>query len=157
MVGILCERLAYTRTIPTAAHHRARVVGTLGAATAHGTLAYLGTQDLLNYTVPTRYSLIDQVASEHAWAWIHLTAAVLMLLSLRWGEWKRNENALPLPAIACSIGFALMFTWGFFNLLWGLSAIRPVSLAGPVLALIVAAGEHLLASAWNRGSHAKGR
>jgi hypothetical protein len=51
----------------------------------------------------------------------------------------------------------MMFTWAFFNLLWGLSTVRPVSLAGPGLALVAAAGEQLLARRWARGTYDKGR
>lgn len=151
----VAKRLHYTLSMPTAAHHRARVAGTLGAAGAHTFLATIGALDLLNYTVPTKYELVDQVAAEGHWALAHAIIAVVLVVSLRWGEWRRTPHSMPVPAIACSAAFAIMFTWAFFNLLWGLSAVRPVSLAGPGLAFIVAAGEHLLATAWNRGTYNK--
>lgn len=140
--------------MPTPAHQRARLIGTVGAAVAHGALAILAGLDLLDYTVPTRYPLIDLVAGDHVWIWIHSLVAILLLVSLHWRHRPRAAvDHMPWPAVACSIAFAAMVTWAFFNLLWGLSALRPVSLAGPVLAFIVGAGEHLLATAWNRGSH----
>jgi hypothetical protein len=143
--------------MPTASHYRARVAGTLGAAGAHSYLATIGSLGLLNYTVPTEYSLIDEVAAEPYWAWIHAVVALALVGSLWRPTWKPLGGDLPVTAIACSLGFAMMFSWAFFNLLWGLSTVRPVSLAGPGLALIVAAGEQLLANAWTRGIHNKGR
>lgn len=143
--------------MPTPAHHRARVAGTLGAAAAHGYLAVLAATGYLNYTVPTRYRLIDEIASDFLWLWIHAAVVMILLLSLRRPTWQPRWPDAPIAAIACSIAFSAMATWAFFNLLWGLSTVRPVSLAGPGLALVVAAGEHLLANAWIRGTHNKGR
>ena len=140
--------------MPTPAHRRARIFGTVGAAVAHGALAILAQLELLEYTVPTRYPLIDEVASDWVWAWIHALIALGLLVSLKYQDRPRRDvDSAPWPAVACSVAFAAMVTWAFFNLLWGLSAVRPVSLAGPVLAFVVGAGEHLLAAAWNRGSH----
>lgn len=139
-------------------HHRALLLGTAGVSLAHGYLSVLGFLGLLNYTVPTKYEALDEAAGDQIWAWVHLACAVLLVVSLvgdRRGWTARN--GYPFTALACNIGFAMMFTWAFFNLLWGLTAQRPVSLAGPGLAFVVAAGEQLLANGWMRGSHDKGR
>lgn len=143
--------------MPTAAHHRARVVATVGAGAAHAALSFLGAVDLLNYTVPTRYELIDQVAAQPLWTWIHAIIAILLWLTLfrPYARWRGDGTRV--MSIACSVAFAAMSTWAFFNLMWGLSTVRPVSLAGPVMAFVVAAGEYLLANAWTRGTHDKGR
>jgi hypothetical protein len=147
--------------MPTAAHHRARVLGTVWAAGAHAALGVLAVLGLLNYTVPTKYAVLQQIAAQGYWAWIHFGCAVLLVGSLRMPreriEIRSRKSDLPRSAIACGIGFAMMVTWAFFNLLWGLSADRPVSLAGPALAFVVAAGEQLLANAWTRGTHTQGR
>lgn len=151
----------YTRTMPTAAHHRSRVVTMSLVAGAHGYLAAIGFTGLLNYTVPTQYEFLEEVAAEAYWSWVHLACAAVLLAALlaptyrpRIGPWT---SELPLAALACSVGFALLTSWALFNLLWGLSAVRPVSLAGPGLALVVALGEQLLAHAWTRGTYDKGR
>jgi len=147
--------------MPTAAHHRGRVLATLGAAGAHLYLAVIAFAGLLNYTVPTKYEVLQQIAAQDAWAWIMLVCALLLVGSLaapkhhvQIGAW---HSALPLAALACNIGFAMLTTWALFNMLWGMSTARPVSLAGPGMAFIVALGEQLLANAWTRGSHTKVR
>lgn len=147
--------------MPTAAHHRGRQLATLGAAGAHTYLGVIGLLDLLNYTVPTPYAVLEQIASEKYWAWIHIGCAVILVCSLghpyhrpRIKKWRSD---LPFASVACGIGFTMMFVWALFNLLWGLSTVRPVSLAGPGLAFIVAFGEQLLANAWVRGTHDKER
>ena len=40
--------------------------------------------------------------------------------------------------------------WAFFTLLWGVTAISPVSLASPGLAAFAALGTQILAHAWMR-------
>jgi hypothetical protein len=147
--------------MPTVAHHRSRVFTTVLVACAHIYLALIGFVGLLNYTVPTPYEILEEIAAEEYWSWVHLACAAILLASLcapkfypHLGPWR---SELPLVALACSAGFALLTSWALFNLLWGLSAVRPVSLAGPGMALVVALGEQLLANAWTRGSHDKGR
>lgn len=147
--------------MPTAGHHRARVVSTVGAAAIHAYLAILGWVGLLDYTVPTQYEVLQQIAAQDYWSWIMIGCSVFLLVSLRAPykhvTFRRHTSELPLAAVACNTGFTMLFVWAFFNLVWGLSAQRPVSLAGPGLAFAVSFGELVLATAWTRGSHDKGR
>jgi hypothetical protein len=147
--------------MPTAAHHRGRVLATLGAAGAHLYLSVIAFAGLLNYTVPTKYAVLEQIAAQDAWAWIHLGCAALLVGSLAKPlhhiEIRSWRSELPLAALACNVGFAMLTTWALFNMLWGLSTARPVSLAGPGMAFVVALGEQLLANAWTRGTHTKVR
>ncbi|HQW88953.1 MAG TPA: hypothetical protein PK478_03830 [Nitrospira sp.] len=115
----------------------------------------LGFIGFLNYTVGTTYELLNQVAADFLWAWIHGAVALVLVASLFKAHTRLREMSL--PALACNIAFAAMFTWAFFNFIWGLSTVRPVSLAGPGLAFAVAAGEQLLANAWNRKASTKER
>lgn len=138
-------------------HHRLRILGTLGAIAAHVYLAAIGTVSLLNYTVPSRYQILGEVASDDLWTWIHAGCATLLTLALFFPHLRVPPRGNRFPAVACSVGFAFMLTWAFFNLIWGVSAISPVSLAGPGLAIVVAAGEQMLAYAWNRGALTKDR
>lgn len=158
---LLLYRSFTLKDMPTRAHHRTRVFSTAAAAGAHGYLATIGALGLLNYTVPTPYAVLEEIAAESYWFWIHAVCSILLLASLRapYAHPRiRNWYAeVPYAVIACQIGFTMMFCWALFNLLWGLSVERPVSLAGPGLAFIVAAGEQILANAWMRGSHDKGR
>ncbi len=147
--------------MPSRAHYRARVSATLGAAATHAFLCVLAAVDLLNYTVPTQYEVLAHIAAEDYWAWIHAGCAVVLCLSLinpgkhiRIRSWT---SELPAAAVACNIGFTMMFCWAFFNMVWGLSAERPVSLAGPGLAFAVAFGELILASSWTRGTYDRSR
>ena len=142
--------------MPTHAHHRARTFATVGAAAAHGYLAILGFIGSLDFTVPSEYALLHELAGAHLWAWVHGAVALLLLTALG-KPYQMCRIGTVRASVACSIGFALMLIWAFFNLLWGLSTVRPVSLAGPGLAFIVAAGEQLLAHAWNRGALTKDR
>jgi hypothetical protein len=143
--------------MPSQAHHRSRVIGTAGAALAHIYLAVLGTIGYLNYTVPTRYEFLYIVADQWAWSWIHGAIAMFLLASLLAPYRRVPVLETTLAQIACSCAFAVMLTWAFFNALWGLSTIRPVSLAAPGLAIIVAVGEQVLAHAWNRGATTRDR
>lgn len=147
--------------MPTDNHHRGRVFATLCVAGAHGYLSLLGFTRLLNYTVPTEYAVLEQVAAQDTWAWVHAGVALLMVVALARPHVKpkigNHVSYLTAIALACNVGFAFMFSWAFFNLLWGLTVDRPVSLAGPGLAFAVALGEQLLANAWTRGTHDKGR
>lgn len=161
MTELIALPFLYTRTMPTAGHYRSRVVTTAVVACAHCYLAMIGFTGLLNYTVPTRYQFLEEIGAEQYWSWIHLACAAVLLASLtaptyrpKLGSWT---SELPLAALACALGFALLTSWALFNLLWGLSTVRPVSLAGPGLALVVALGEQLLAHAWTRGTYDKGR
>lgn len=161
MTDVISLPFLYTRTMPTAGHHRSRVITTTLVAAAHGYLALIGFTGLLNYTVPTKYEFLEEVAAEPYWSWTHLICGTVILASLiaptyrpKIGPWT---SELPLAALACALGFALLTSWALFNLLWGLSAVRPVSLAGPGMALVVALGEQLLAHAWTRGTYDKGR
>jgi hypothetical protein len=147
--------------MPTRVHHRRRVYATLGAAGAHTYLAVIGAANLLDYTVPTKYEVLQQIADQDYWIWIHACCALLLVASLRaprkYFSLKRWTAELPFAAVACNTGFTMMFVWAFFNLSWGLTAQRPVSLAGPGLAFFVAFGELILASAWTRGTYDKRR
>lgn len=143
--------------MPTPSHHRARVGGTVGAAVAHGGLSALGMFNLLDYTVPTRYVLIAEVGGDHRWVWIHGLIAIALMLSLIRPYWRPWKHSPRITSLVGSLAFGAMAGWSFFALLWGMSSIRPVSLAGPLLGFVVAAGEHLLANAWTRGTHNKDR
>lgn len=134
------------------AHHRSLVIGTLGAAMAHGYLATLGFLGYLNYTVGTNYVLLNEIASDDLWAWIFTITAILLLVSVFIPYRRVKLFNAPFAQVICSVAFAAMLTWAFFTLLWGLSTTRPVSLAGPGLAFAVSAGEQLMAHAWNRGA-----
>jgi hypothetical protein len=147
--------------MPSRAHYRARVSATVGAAVIHTYLAVIGWLGLLDYTVPTQYEVLAQIAAQDYWSWIMMGCAIFLLLSLldpqRHVRIGTHKAELPLAAVAANVGFTMMFVWAFFNLTWGLSADRPVSLAGPGLAFAVAFGELILASAWTRGTYDRSR
>jgi hypothetical protein len=140
--------------MPTRAHHRSRVVATACVAAAHAYLASIGSVGYLNFTVRSDYPLLHELASSTLWTWLHAIAAVAILASLT-SPYRHCWVGTPRATVACSFGFAIMLVWSVFNFLWGFSTIRPVSLAGPGLALAVAAGEQLLAHAWNREATTK--
>lgn len=151
----------YTWGMTDSSHHRGRVLATLCVAAAHVYLSVLGFTGYLSYTSPTKYEVLAQVAAQDTWAWVHAGVALLFFVTLARPHFRpaigKHTSYLTSIALACNIGFALMFSWAFFHLLWGLTVERPVSLAGPGLAFAVALGEQLLANAWTRGTHDKGR
>ncbi len=121
-----------------------RIAATLALVGLHLYLTIIGTFDRLNYTVPTRYRLIEEAADSEIWVGIHLTIAVSLLVGLwhnRGWEWR-----------ACSVSAGFMGAWAFFNLLWGLSVVSPVSLAAPGLAAFAAFGAHVLGLGWLRAN-----
>jgi len=118
---------------------RMRNLGTVATALVHAYLAIIGVFDRLSYTVPTKYELLQDVASDGSWIPLHGIMAVLLIA----GFWRvKWESQL------ASASSALMGAWAVFNLLWGISAVQPVSLAAPGLALFVSVGAHVLAASW---------
>lgn len=135
-----------------AARRTTRIAATFAVAAAHAYLVLVGLFDRLNYTQPSQYEIVERAASNHVWVGIHAVLTVALLVGLwhnRGWEWR-----------VCSASAGFMGAWAFFNLLWGLSAVAPVSLAAPGLAAFVAFGAHVLSTAWLRASkesHNKGR
>lgn len=104
--------------------------------------AYLGIVGIfgrLNYTVPTTVDMLRSIVNSNLW-----TAGFLVVAGFVWAAIATNR----LQHQAMQLAFAVIAPWGVFNLLWGLSSERPVSLAAPGLALVVAVIAQALALAW---------
>lgn len=118
----------------------------------HGYLAVIGFFDRLNYSVPSEYRLIEEVAADRHWSAIHLVLALALLglLLANRPDWLSTWH---------NVSFGFVAVWAFFTLLWGLTTPRPVSLASPGLAAFAAVGTAILAHAWRREAerHDKGR
>lgn len=116
-------------------------------ASAHFALALLGVVNRLNFTVAPEYRLLRLLADSNMWVGIHLIAAVFVAISL-------VLNRFQIQSLSYSAGF--MGCWALFNLLWGLNAVTPVSLAGPILGVAVSGVSYSVAMSWATGGHDKG-
>ena len=113
----------------------ARHLGMGVVASAHVLLAVLGITNKLEFTQRSTFPVLETAASTELWVPIHLVIGIGLIFATLKHKWERC-------ALSASAGF--MGTWSVFNLLWGLSTIREVSLAGPTLGLCVAASAYVL-------------
>lgn len=128
-----------------AARNAARFLVTLAIVAAHLSFAVLDSLDRLSFTVDSEYHEIQRIAESDAWLPLNLGIAVSLLLTLGKPKWHTK---------ALSASFASMGSWSFFTLLWGMYPISKVSLAGPVLGLVVAAIAQFVALSYStRDNH----
>lgn len=119
--------------------NRARTVASMAVGCGHLGLFVLAATNTLAYTVPTGYRFLASLADSHVWLIIHLTIAAMIGVSLVLNRWQ-------IRAMSVSAGF--MGAWGIFTLSVGLTAVRPVSLASPILALTLAGVAYGVAGSW---------
>lgn len=124
--------------------HRLKLAGTLALVFVHAWFAALAFFDRLSFTQPSRYELIELVASSDVWGWIFAGIGTVLLVLLAFDPWKHHIGV----SRACSLSAAFLGTWAFFTLLWGLTTEFPVSLAvfGPAVFSVV--GAQVLAVSW---------
>lgn len=108
-------------------------------AAGHLLLLGLYATDRLSYTVDSRYVFLQHVAENPIWLLVHGTAAAWLLSSI---VLRRHQIQ------ACAYSAGVMGTWAMLGLVWGLTTVRPVSLIGPAMALVVTAFAYLLSQAW---------
>jgi len=118
-------------------HARLVATGAMGFACAYLSVAhYFGR---LNYTVPTTEPLLGAIVLSTIWPTAFLGVGTFVGVAMLARRWHRQ---------AMQTVFAVMAPWGLFNLAWGLTSERPVSLAGPGLAIVVAIVAQALALTW---------
>jgi len=124
--------------------HTLRLSGTAALAFVHVWLAGLAFFDLLSFTQPSEYAIIELAADSRAWGWLFASAATILIVVLIRGP----ERHMLAASRACSVSAAMLGTWSFFTLLWGLTTEYPVSLAvfGPAVFSVV--GAQILAVSW---------
>jgi uncharacterized membrane protein YesL len=93
----------------------------------------------LSISVPSQYDFLIYLVNNSIWLVIHLLCAVIVGLSLAYNRWH---------VVAMSISSGFMGAWGLFSLLAALTAVSPVSLAGPVLAIVLSVVAHAMAVSW---------
>lgn len=84
-------------------------------------------------TPPTAPTLIDDLATYWLWPWMHVVAAGLLMVAVTAGPKSRV-----LWATGWLVSIAVMGSWGWLTLMWGIDTRPGVSLVGPVLALCAA-------------------
>ena len=139
------------------AERRGATIATAAVALGHFYLGVLGLLGRLSYTQPSRHDLLEFAQRDHFWGPVHLVIALLLLVGLKHpslldatvGRVRRDYHGVA-ESWLCNVSFTALLVWGFFNLLAGLTAIKPVALGAPGLAMIVALGAHLLSNAWMR-------
>lgn len=125
---------------PCAEHRdRLRVLMMVAVACAHLSLALLRTVHRVVITVPVTNDTLSAVVRSDLWYLLQFGCAAMILAAIVW-------NRGHLQVMAASTG--VMSAWAFLNFLWGFDAVRPVSLAGPAMGMIVAVFSYLLTMSW---------
>lgn len=109
----------------------------LGVVAADGQLAYV-------MPLAPQHVWIAQLAGNDLWTWLLLASGIFCMLCLIWPRWA-------VAAMSCAAG--VIGTWSLISILWGLSAVHPVSLAAPILGAVVATLAFILARAWASVGH----
>lgn len=122
------------------AKQRARMGATLAVLGTHGALAVLALVNRLAYTVPPEYEFLAIAATNPVWVALHGGVFLAGLVAVRFFRDAMFEVA--------SISAGVLGAWSLMNLMWGLNPVRPVSLAGPVLALGMSLAAYFLARLW---------
>ena len=118
---------------------QARNVCTVALGIAQLALAFLALINHLNITVPVSHPLYDALASDNFWSGVFLTSGLLTIVSM---------FIVHLKSVAMAYAASALFSWGVFQLLYALDTVRPVSYAGPVLAICVSPVGIALANSW---------
>lgn len=119
---------------------RVRHAAMMVVAMAFFSMAFLAYINLLEFTVPTEYQFISYAASGEFWLPILALCGVFIVAAM-------FKDRLYRQAMSAAAGF--MFTWSFFNMIWGVSTVddRAVSLAGPTLGFALSLGSFIMAVA----------
>ena len=130
------------------ARHNLKLAGTLALAFVHVWLAIIAFFDLLSFTQPSRFDVIELAADSRWWGWVFTANGLALIAGMLRHPFQHNEAMSKL----CSISAAILGTWAFFTLLWGLTTSFPVSLAvfGPAVFAVV--GAQVLAVSWRHGN-----
>lgn len=121
-----------------------RLAGTWALAFVPVWFSALAFLDLLSFTQPSEYEVIERAADSSLWGWVFGLAGLAMVAGLLHKP-ERHHRAI---SRLCSFIAASLGAWAFFTLLWGLTTSFPVSLAvfGPAVFSVV--GAQVLAVSW---------
>lgn len=117
----------------------ARKISGACIALGHVSLFTLAVTHRLEFSTPTEYKFLQLAALNEAWLIIHAVCASAIVVSLMLD--KMHVQSLSMSA-------GCMGAWGFISLLGGLTTVRPVSLAGPVLALVLSSVAYSVVMSW---------
>ena len=119
---------------------RARWGATVAVFSTHGVLAILALVNRLAYSVPPAYEFLAITATNPIWVVLHGGVFLFGLWGLRYRRDAMFETV--------SVSAGVLGAWALINMLWGLNPVRPVSLAGPVLATGMSLVAYFLARLW---------
>jgi hypothetical protein len=116
-------------------------IATSAVASGHVAIAVLQLTRRAVYSIPpSADNVIALAAGKPWWAWIHLAAGLALWVTL---GLRRGQTGAGYWSVA------VMGTWSALLLVWGLGAVRPVSLVGPVLGLVIAIAAIGTTTAWS--------
>lgn len=122
-----------------AARAHARRLCAACIALGHVGIVALGLTHRLAFGDPSGYRFLAVIGDNPTWILVHAACAIVLMTSI-----ARDKGHV--TALSFSSGW--MGVWGFLTLLGGLTSPSPVSLAGPVLAIVLAATAYSGAMAW---------
>lgn len=126
------------------ARHTVRLISTWALLFVLVWFTALALFDRLSFTQPSEYEILHLAADSNLWGWLFCVTGLVLLVVLV-GHPTHHRIAM---SRVCSVAAAFLGTWAFFTLLWGLTAVAPVSLAvfGPAVFAVV--GAQVLAVSW---------
>ena len=119
--------------------YKARNLSYVAIGVTQLVLAFLAFGGRLNFTVPANHGSLEILTDDSFWAGVYLTTGIVTLLGLRFQYIK---------SLAMALAASTFFFWGGLQLVFGIDTIRPVSLAGPILALCLVPITITLSDAW---------
>ena len=124
---------------PTERNRQYRIYLSLIVAFSQFMLMILGLTNHLSFTITTRYEILQQTLNSELWTTLHGLCFVAIITTI---YIKKKQE------LAFGAATGVMSAWSFLNLLWGLSALTPVSLTGPILGGGIATLSYLLTISW---------
>lgn len=140
----LLNYLKQEKLVDVTARVKARRVAEGFVASGHFGLFFLAAVDQLAITIPSEFQFLVLLADNSTWLPIHLVCGLVVSYTI-------FSNRGHIRSLGLSAGF--MGAWGFFNLFAGLTANKPVSLAGPVLGLALSGVAYSVAMSWAEDTH----
>jgi len=116
-------------------------------ALGHVGIVVLALTGRLVFIVPSGYRFLALISDNPIWVLVHCICAVVLVTSL-----VRDRGQIS----ALSFSASIMGAWGFLNVLAGLTSPSPVSLAGPVLGMVLGATAWSVAMGWAVAPHRAG-
>lgn len=121
--------------------HRERYRATLIIGFAQIVLGMLAVADRLNITVPSSIRTFNAATEDTFWGAIFFVVGMFTIFGVKFASMR---------SVAMSMSASSLGTWGLIQFMVAVSAIRPVSYAGPVLSIFMSWLAIVMAGVWSK-------